>query len=201
MIATTVIAGMKKKPWLFRHANPALLSPPRSRVVRTLPEHAAAVDEMWSFVSAKEKARWLWQAIDPHTGSVLAYVVGTRKEAVFLKLQALLAPFSLTHYYPAKAGVYERNLLPERRTGGKRSRQKSKRKPLTVRTRLKRLARKTLCFPRSRILPDLLLGFYMNQVELSQTIPIKIETLPSRAGPSSPSGCLLHPALPLPSLQ
>jgi IS1 family transposase len=48
---------------------------------------------MWSFVGAKEKARWLWHALDHHTGSVLAYVVGTRKDAVFLKLRALLAPF------------------------------------------------------------------------------------------------------------
>jgi len=53
---------------------------------------------MWSFVGAKESARWLWQALDHRTGRVLAYVVGTRKDAVFLKLQALLAPFGITRY-------------------------------------------------------------------------------------------------------
>ena len=39
---------------------------------------------MWSFVDAKESERWLWHAIDHHTGKVLAYVVGTRKDAMFL---------------------------------------------------------------------------------------------------------------------
>ena len=44
---------------------------------------------MWSFVGAKARARWLWHAIDHHTGRVLASVVGTRKDAMFLKLKAL----------------------------------------------------------------------------------------------------------------
>jgi IS1 family transposase len=65
---------------------------------------------MWSFVGAKERARWLWHAIDHHTGRVLAYVVGPRKDAVFLNLKALLAPLGITHYYTDKAGVYQRHL-------------------------------------------------------------------------------------------
>lgn len=43
--------------------------------------------------------------------------------------------------------------------------QKIERKHLTLRTRLNRLARKTLCFSRSRIMHDLLSGLYMNYVE------------------------------------
>jgi insertion element IS1 protein InsB len=39
------------------------------------------------------------------------------------------------------------------------------RKHLTLRTRLKRLARKTLCFSRSCLMHDLLIGVYMNRVE------------------------------------
>jgi insertion element IS1 protein InsB len=33
---------------------------------------AAEVDEMWSFVQSKSHQRWLWHAIDPLTGVVLA---------------------------------------------------------------------------------------------------------------------------------
>ena len=29
---------------------------------------AAEVDEMWSFVGSKSQQRWLWHAIDHHTG-------------------------------------------------------------------------------------------------------------------------------------
>jgi insertion element IS1 protein InsB len=120
---------------------------------------------MWSFVGAKESARWLWHALDHHTGRVLAYVVGTRKDAVFLKLKTLLTPLGITHYYTDKAGVYQRHLPPEQHTVGKLTMQKIERKHLTVRTRLKRLARKTLCFSRSWVMHDLLIGLYMNRVE------------------------------------
>ena len=62
---------------------------------------------MWSYVGAKTTARWLWHALDHHTGSVLAYIVGIRKDAEFLKLRALLAPSGITRYYTDKAGIYE----------------------------------------------------------------------------------------------
>jgi insertion element IS1 protein InsB len=47
---------------------------------------SSELDEMWSFVQAKAHPRWLWHAIDHHSGKVLAYVFGRRKDAVFLKL-------------------------------------------------------------------------------------------------------------------
>ncbi len=112
---------------------------------------------MWSFVGAKATARWLWHALDHRTGRVLAYVVGPRKDAVFLKLKALLASFGITRYYTDKAGVYQRHLPPEQHTVGKLSMQKIERKHLTLRTRLKRLARTTLCFSRSFLMHDLLI--------------------------------------------
>ena len=101
---------------------------------------------------------------------MLAYVVGTRKDATFLKLRALLAPFSITRYYTDKAGVYQRPLPPEQHTVGKLTMQRIERKHLTLRTRLKRLARKTLCFSRSVVMHDLLIGLYMNRVEFDRAI-------------------------------
>lgn len=83
----------------------------------------------------------------------------------FLKLKALLAPFGITHYYTDKAGVYRRHLPPARHTVGKLTRQKIERKHLTLRTRLKRLTRKTLCFSRSFVMHNLIIGLSMNQVE------------------------------------
>jgi insertion element IS1 protein InsB len=125
---------------------------------------------MWSFVGTKARVRWLWYAIDHQTRRVLAYVMGTRKDAVFLKLKALLAPSGITHYYTDQAGVYRRHLPPTQHTVGKLSRQKIERKHLTLRTRLKRLARTTLCFSRSCLMHDLLIGVYMNQVEFDYAV-------------------------------
>ena len=125
---------------------------------------------MWSFVGAKKRARWLWHALDHRTGRVLAYVLGARQDAVFLKLRALLAPFGITRYYTDKAGVYQRHLPPAQHTVGKLTMQKIERKPLTLRTRLKRLARKTLCFSRSFLMHDLLIGLYLNRVEFGRPV-------------------------------
>ena len=91
------------------------------------------MDEMWSFVGDKDTARWLWHAIDHCTGRVLAYVVGTRQDIGFLKLQALLVPCGITRYYTDKAGVYRRHLPSDQHTVGKLSMQKIERKHLTLR--------------------------------------------------------------------
>jgi len=119
---------------VLQHANPALLHPRRSRAVRVRPPRAAELDEMWSFVGAKERALWLWHALDHHTGRVLAYVVGPQKDTVFLKLKALLASFGITRYYTDRAGVSQRHLPPEQHTVGKLTMQKIELKHLTLRT-------------------------------------------------------------------
>lgn len=49
----------------------------------------AEMDEMWSFIEHKGQQRWLWHAIDHSSGAVLAYVLGSHKDAVFLKLRSL----------------------------------------------------------------------------------------------------------------
>ncbi len=60
---------------------------------------SSELDEMWSYVTRKSNPRWLWHAIDHHTGKVLAYVFGRRKDRVFLRLQQLLEPFGITKFY------------------------------------------------------------------------------------------------------
>ena len=84
--------------------------------------------------------------------------------------EGFACPFGITRYYTDKAGVYQRHLPPDQHTVGKLTMQKIERKHLTLRTRLKRLARKTLCFSRSRVMHDLLIGLYMNRVEFGRPI-------------------------------
>ena len=89
----------------------------------------------------------------------------SKRKSVYCVRGVWLAPFGITRYYTDKAGVYRRHLPPAQHTVGKLKMQKIERKHLTLRTRLKRLARKTLCFSRSRVMHDLLIGLYMNHVE------------------------------------
>ena len=131
---------------------------------------AAEVDEMWSFVGKKQEPRWLWHAIDHCTGKVLASVFGRRKDDGFLRLKVLLEPFGLTPYYTDYWGAYERNLDTDVHRPGKHNTQQIERKHLTLRTRLKRLARKTICFSTSFEMPDIIIGLFVNRYEFGLPI-------------------------------
>ncbi len=123
------------------------------------------VDEMWSYVGSKANQRWLWHAIDRATGEVLAYVLGRRKDEVFLKLKGLLEPFGITRFYTDGWGSYERHLDPEKHVVGKQNTQRIERKHLTLRTRIKRLTRKTICFSKSKQMHDIVIGLFVNRYE------------------------------------
>ena len=130
----------------------------------------AEVDEMWSFVKRKKAPRWLWHAIDHRSGQVLAYVFGRRQDEVFLKLQALLEPFGITHYYTDYWGAYTRHIEAEQHQPGKRNTQQIERKHLTLRTRIKRLTRKTICFSKSIQMHDIVIGLFVNRYEFGLTL-------------------------------
>jgi insertion element IS1 protein InsB len=125
----------------------------------------AEVDEMWSYVGKKQAPRWLWHAIDHRSGHVLAYVLGRRKDEVFLQLKALLEPFGITRYYTDYWGAYMRHLDVHEHQPGKRNTQQIERKHLTLRTRIKRLVHKTICFSRSTQMHDIVIGLFVNRYE------------------------------------
>ena len=128
------------------------------------------MDEMWSFVQNKGNQRWLWHAIDHESGSVLAYVFGARKDKVFSQLQTLLSPFGIQHFYTDDWGTYERKLPQSQHTIGKKNTQKIERKHLNFRTRIKRLARKTICFSKLEKMHDLVIGLFINRYEFGLAI-------------------------------
>src|SRR5262245_66442332 len=107
---------------------------------------------MWSYGANKPKPRWLWHAIDHHTGKVLAYVFGRRQDTVFLQLQQLLAPFGITRFYTDGWGAYERHLDPEQHQVGKEHTQKIARKHINLRTRIKRLMPRTIRLSKSELM-------------------------------------------------
>ena len=122
---------------------------PAAILVAMEPAGAAEVDELWRCVGKQGHQRWLWHAIDHHTGQVVASVFGRRTDEVFLQRKALREPFGLTQFYTDHGGAYERHRDPDRQSPGKRNTQKIERKHLTLRTRRKRLVRKTICCSKS----------------------------------------------------
>jgi insertion element IS1 protein InsB len=147
----------------------ALLKPEEVEVIMR-PADEAEVDEVWSFVGRKKEQRWLWHAIDHHTGAVLAYVFGRRQDEVFLKLKALLEPFGITRYYTDYWGAYTRHIDPDEHQPGKRNTQKIERKHLNLRTRIKRLTRKTICCSKSVQMHDIVIGLFVNRYEFGMSV-------------------------------
>ena len=128
------------------------------------------VDEMWSFVGSKKQQRWLWHAIDHGTGKTLAYVLSNHQDSAFLALKTLLEPFGIVQFYTDGWGAYERHLDPTFQTLGKTNTQTIERKHLTLRTRIRRLARKTICFSKSIWMHDIVIGLFINRYEFGLNV-------------------------------
>jgi len=96
--------------------------------------------------------------------------LGRRKEEVFLQRKALLEPFGITRYYTDSWGAYTRHLDADEHQAGKRNTQQIERKHLTLRTRIKRLVRKTICFSRSTQMHDIIIGLFVNRYEFGRPV-------------------------------
>jgi insertion element IS1 protein InsB len=131
---------------------------------------SSELDEMWSYVRSKANPRWLWHAIDHRTGQVLAYVFGRRQDRVFLELKALLEPFGITRYFTDGWGAYERHVEAEQHTVGKANTQKIESKHINLRTRIKRLVRRTICFSKTTTMHDLVIGLSINRYEFGVSV-------------------------------
>ncbi|MFN5302103.1 MAG: IS1 family transposase, partial [Pseudanabaena sp.] len=86
---------------------------------------------------------------------VLAYVLAPHQEQALVKLVNLLKPFGIKRFFTDAWGAYERILDPDTHLIGKKNTQRIERKHLTLRTRIKRLARKTICFSKSILMHDI----------------------------------------------
>ena len=95
---------------------------------------------------------------------------GRRKDDVFLKLQKLLEPFGITRFYTDGWGAYERHIDTEKHQVGKENTQKIESKHINLRTRIKRLVRRTLCFSKTERMHDLVIGLFINRYEFGQSL-------------------------------
>jgi len=165
----TVINTLKKKESSIVHVNPIFQIPTADARIELVCEEAE-IDEQWSFVEKKANQRWTWYAIDHSTNTILAYVFGKRKDVVFKELKALLEPFKIKRFFTDDWGAYERHIDVDKHEVGKSNTQKIERKNLNLRTWIKRLARKTICFSKSEKMHDIVIGLLINKVEFGVDI-------------------------------
>jgi insertion element IS1 protein InsB len=127
------------------------------------------MDEMWSRVYSKQSPCWLWHAINHEDGDVVAFALGDRSHEMLWKLLDFLAEANIeieAVYSDDNYAYYDlipRNLLET----GKRNTQKIERKHLTFRTRLKCLARKTICYSKSLQMHKIKFSLLINHLQFN----------------------------------
>jgi insertion element IS1 protein InsB len=117
-------------------------------------------------VQKKRNRRWLWWAEDHDTGQVVAFVFGRRTNSTFRRLLRLLtnAGIAVSRWFTDYWWAYYDELPTEIHQVGKDQTQSIERKHLDLRTRIKRLARRTICFSKSILMHDTVIGLLINHL-------------------------------------
>jgi len=163
------------REYIQKHRDPSKI---RFYVVKV---ESAEADEMWSYVQNKKNQVWLWHAIDHKTGDILAYTFGSWEDVVFDELFELLKVFKIQKFYTDgkktyakkfkhRKVKYKRNRKSKKvkrirkiaHEIGKKNTQKIERVHLSLRTWVKRLARKTICFSKSFAMHIIVVGLCIN---------------------------------------
>ena len=112
----------------------------------------------------KQNQRWLWVALDKISGKVVAYTFGVRSDNTLRVLLDKLKDFKINYYFTDGWGGYCRLLDSTKHIASKKYTQLIERFNLTWRTRCKRLARKTICFSKSEIIHDKVIGAMIEKI-------------------------------------
>ena len=143
---------------------------------------SAEMDEMWSYYHDKKHQVWLWHAIDHNTGEILAYTFGTQEDKVLKELMELLLEYNISKFYTDGNTSYDRVITPdelnldeeeiaEAHEIGKENTQRIERIHLSLRTWVKRLARKTICFSKTLKMHKIVVGLCINVKFFGRPIP------------------------------
>ena len=81
-----------------------------------------------------------------------------------------MEPFGIIKFSTDGWGAYERHLKAEHHQVGKEHTQQIESTHLKLRTRIKRLVRRTLCFSKTECMHDLVLGLCSNRYAFGQAL-------------------------------
>ena len=118
------------------------------------------VDELRTFIGNKQNQYWIAYALNRITGEVMDFIVGRRSKRTLSMLVNTLLLSGVGKISTDRLNIY-RSLIPERIHCDKRyGTNRIERKNLSIRTHIKRLSRRTICFGRSRIMLENCLKIY-----------------------------------------
>lgn len=120
------------------------------------------MDEMWSYFHDKKQQEWLWWAVDHETHIPVAFCFGSRKYEVLDELLKLTEGINIRHIYTDNNFAYSSRIPESKHRIGKRNTQIIERKHLTLRTRIKRLNRKTIGFSKKSEIHRGIISLFIN---------------------------------------
>lgn len=120
------------------------------------------IDEMWSFYQSKKQEIWLWWLVDHSTNKPVAFIFGDKKDCNLKRLLNLVKDYNITMFYGDGNRAYNRYIPKDKLTVSKKNTQQIERNHLTLRTRLKRLARKTICFSKDLMIHIAVVGTFID---------------------------------------
>ena len=167
----TVLSELIKKEPVLESVNTTLLNTRKGDEITVGIERAgeAEMDELWSFIGKKRSSGGCGTRLITSRVPSLPMSLGVVRMSVF-EVERAVGAFGITQYYTDHWGAYTRQLDPEMHRPGKRNTQKIERKHLTLRTRIKRLMRKTICFSKSVQMHDIVIGLFVNRYAFGRVV-------------------------------
>ena len=112
-------------------------------------QHIFEVDELWTYIGRKDNEYWLAYALDRATGQVVDFVIGKRTKATLKILIDSLLAVSPQKIRTDRLTLYQRLIPQALHRCGAYCINHIERKNPSIRTHIKRLSRRTICFSRS----------------------------------------------------
>ena len=115
---------------------------------------------MKTYIGNKNKRYWIVYAIDRVTREVIDFKVGRRTKRTLKRIVDTLLLAGAKKIYTDKLKLYEYLIPQEVHERSQYKINRIERKNLSVRTHLKRLSRRTICFSKSITMLEASLGLY-----------------------------------------
>jgi len=112
-------------------------------------QQALEVDELRTYIGHKGNEYWLAYALNDRTGEVVDFVIGKRTKRTLRMLINMLLLSGVNTIRTDKLSLYRGLIPPTLHCHRAHSTNHIERKNLTIRTHLRRLSRRTICFSRS----------------------------------------------------
>ena len=107
------------------------------------------VDELWSFIGNKDNVTWITYAIEQQTKTVIDFIVGRKTSENIKPLINKLLLLNPKRIYTDRLNIYPSIIPKAIHKRFQYCTNKIERYNLTLRTHIKRLSRKTICFSKN----------------------------------------------------